>query len=116
MNACPKIEPVRDRAYLDWLRTQPCVCTGWTATEWDAVDPMHVGTLGRGIKSSDDEALPVKHSLHVWGHNEGEMSMFRKHAPDWLIREALRLYAKKLYQEYLIETRGQRYEREHTGA
>jgi hypothetical protein len=101
MNACPKIEPIRDRKWLDFLRTQPCVLTGWAATEWDAVDPMHIGTLGRGIKSGDDEALPVKHSLHVRAHNEGEITMFRKHAPDWLIREAMRLYAKKMYQDYL---------------
>lgn len=101
MNAVPKISPIRDRHYLDWLRTQPCILTGWTATEDSAVDPIHIGTLGKGIKSSDDEALPVRHEFHVRGHNEGEMSMFRKHAPDWLLREALRAYARNFYQDYL---------------
>lgn len=82
MNAVPKLNPVRDRNYLDWLRDQPCVLTGWRATENSAVDPVHVGTLGKGIKSSDDEALPVWHTLHKLGHDHGEMSMFRKHMPE----------------------------------
>ncbi len=104
MNAVPKLNPVRDRKYPDSLRDQPCILTGWTATEEFAVDPMHIGTLGKGIKSSDDEALPVRHEYHVRGHNEGEISMFRKHAPDWLLREALREYARRLYREYRAST------------
>lgn len=107
MNAVPKINPVRDREYLDWLRGQPCILTGWSATEENAVDPIHIGTLGKGIKSSDDEALPVRHEFHVRGHNEGEVSMFRKHAPDRLIRESLRAYARLLYLEYLAAPRQQ---------
>jgi hypothetical protein len=29
------------------------------------------------------------------------MSMFRKHMPDWLLRECLKLYAEQMYQEYI---------------
>lgn len=101
--SAPKLNPVRDRDYLDWLRTQPCILTGWRATDDAAVDPMHIGTLGTGIKSSDDEALPVRHEFHDFGHKWGEMSMFRKQMPEWLIREALRAYARDLYQRYLKE-------------
>ena len=97
----PKLNPVRDREYLDHLRTQPCILTGESATEYEAIDPMHIGTLGRGIKSSDDETLPVRHSLHDLAHRSGEVSMLRKYAPDWLIREAFRAYARALYAEYL---------------
>ena len=100
MTAVPKQNPVRDDAYLKWLRDQPCILTGWTATETSAVDPMHIGTLGKSIKSSDDEALPVRHEFHAFGHQHGEMSMFRKQMPDWLIREALRAYAREMYREY----------------
>lgn len=103
MNAVPKLNPVRDRRYLDWLRDEPCILTGWRATEENAVDPMHIGTLGTGIKSSDDEALPVRHEFHDRGHREGEMSMFRKHMPDWLIREALRAYARESYRAYVAQ-------------
>ena len=31
------------------------------------------------------------------------MSMFRKHAPDWLLREALRAYARGMYRQYVQE-------------
>lgn len=104
MNAVPKTTIVRNRDYLDWLRDQPCILTGWRATEYAAVDPMHIGTLGTGAKSSDDEALPVRHEFHAMGHQHGEMSMFRKQMPDWLIREALRAYAREFYREYLKQT------------
>jgi len=103
MNACPKLNPVRDRTYLDSLRDEPCILTGWRASGEATVDPVHIGTLGKGIKSSDDEALPVWHALHKMGHDHGEMSMFRKHMPDWLIREALRAYAREQYRAYVAQ-------------
>lgn len=92
-----KQPPLRDRAYLDWLRTQPCILTGFHATEFEAVDPCHIGTAGKGMKSPDNEALPIRHSLHVEGHSSGEVTMLRTHAPDWLIRDAFRAYARDLY-------------------
>jgi len=92
---------LRDRKYLDWLRTQPCVLTGWRGSDYEGVDPAHIGTRGKGLKSSDDEVLPIRHSLHVEGHNGGEMTMFRKHLPDDVLREALRAYARELYRNYL---------------
>lgn len=91
---------LRDRKYLDWLRTQPCIVTGLCGTEHEAVDPAHIGTLGKGIKSPDDEALPLLHSMHLVAHQHGEISMFRKYAPDWLIRAALRAYARELYADW----------------
>ena len=103
MTAIPKNPPLRDRKYLDWLRTQPCILTGLHATEADAVDPMHIGTAGRGIKSPDDEAIPVMHFLHVGAHSMGEMAMFRQHMPDWLLRECLRAYARQCYQQWKTE-------------
>lgn len=103
MTLIPKLNPVRDRQYLNWLRDQPCILTGWRATESSAVDPMHVGTLGKGIKSSDDEALPVWHALHVAAHNHGEISMFRKQLPDHVLRDALRALAREYYREYVAQ-------------
>ena len=90
---------VEDRAYLDFLRTERCLITGQYGSDNDAVDPVHIGTRGRGLKT-DDEALPILHSLHHRGHNSGEVSMLRKHAPDWLIRDAFRAYARELYALY----------------
>jgi len=93
---------LRDREYLDWLRTQPCILTGQLGHDAETVDPAHIGTSGKGIKSPDNEALPVIHSLHLEAHNTGEVSMFRKHLPDWLLRDMLRAYAREMYQDYLM--------------
>ena len=92
---------VRDRKYLDYLREQPCILTGRVGhPEIESVDPMHIGTAGKGVKSSDDEALPVIHHLHARGHESGEISMLREVAPDWLLREAFRAYAREQYREW----------------
>lgn len=92
--------PIRDRKYLDWLRTQRCILSGLNASEYDAVDPMHVGTRGKGLKSSDDEALPVLHQLHAKGHAIGEITMLREEAPDDVIRAAFRALAREMYREW----------------
>lgn len=97
MAQIPKQKRFEDRKWLDHLRTRPCILTGLHPNESEAVDPMHIGTLGRGMKAHDYWALPVRHHLHQLGHNIGEISMLRHHAPDWLLREAFRCYAKHLY-------------------
>lgn len=94
-----KEEPVRDREYLDWLRTQPCIFSGIPPAEGRPVDPAHIGTLGKGIKSSDDEALPVLAETHRRMHQQGEMLVVRQVIPDWLLREALRAYAREAYRQ-----------------
>lgn len=95
----PKQKPLRDRKYLDSLKTQRCIITGRSGSDYDAIDPMHIGTAGKSIKSGDDEALPVLHSLHVEAHQHGEITMLRKHAPDALLRDMAKAYAQKLYKE-----------------
>lgn len=101
MNACPKMIIVRDRKYLDWLHDQPCIITGLHGSEYETIDPAHIGTLGKSIKSSDDEVLPVLHRFHGTGHQGGEMSMWRQELPDSILREALRAYARQFYRDYL---------------
>lgn len=97
---------IRDRKYLDFLRDQPCIICGLRGHDQETVDPAHIGTAGKSIKRSDDEALPLMHSLHAEGHQKGEMTMFRKHMPDWLLRECLRAYAREMYAEWKRNTRG----------
>lgn len=97
----PKLTIIRDRAYLDWLHTEACIVTGLRG---ETVEPAHIGTLGKGIKRSDDEVLPLEHRFHANGHNAGEISMFRKMLPDYVLREALRAYARQAYQAYLAST------------
>ena len=94
---------IRDRKYLDWLRSQPCIVTGLFGTENDAIDPSHIGTAGKGLKSSDDEALPLCHSIHSKCHARGEMTVLRELLPNAILREALRALARENYQKYLQE-------------
>ena len=91
---------LRHRAYLDWLREQPCIITGFAGNENEAVDPAHIGQAGMGAKSSDDEALPVRHSIHQLMHDKGELKIYREQMPDWLLREALRAYAREFYRNW----------------
>lgn len=90
---------VTDRKYLDWLRDQPCIFTGQSATDNESVVPMHIGTYGKAQKS-DDEALPAINWFHQAAHNRGEISYIRENAPDWLLREAMRAYAREWYREW----------------
>ena len=94
---------IRDRNYLDWLRHQRCILTGRSGSDDETVDPVHIGTAGKSIKSSDDEVLPVLHTYHAIGHQHGEITMFRTCLPDAILRRALRALARELYQEYLRE-------------
>ena len=96
----PKRPPVRDKAYILWLRQQPCVITGLRTSANETVDPMHIGTAGKGIKSGDDEVLPVIHHYHALAHQGGELTMFRKWLPDDVLRAALRAYARERHAAY----------------
>jgi hypothetical protein len=87
---------LRDRAWLDHLRTQPCICLGISGES----EPAHIGSAGRGLKSPDDEALPLHYSVHRDCHQYGEMSILRKYLPDDVLRAALRALAREMYREY----------------
>lgn len=100
MNAVPKLNVVRDRKYLDWLHDQPCIITGQRGTEYETVDPAHIGAF-KGMKRGDDEVLPMMHRFHAAGHQHSEMATLRQMLPDYVLREALRAYARQLYQTYL---------------
>ena len=96
--AFPKPGILRDRSYLNWLRTQRCIFTGLLPSEYEAIDPAHLGTAGKGLKSPDDEVFPVRHSIHLEMHQRGEITTIRKYAPDWLILAAMRAYGRELYK------------------
>lgn len=96
----PKIEPLRDQKWLDHLKTERCLITGERGTEYEGVDPAHVGTLGRGIKSPDNEVLPILHRYHAMQPQMGEMTMWRKFIPDDVLRAALKAYAREMYAEW----------------
>lgn len=100
VNAVPKTKALRDRAWLDHLRTEACVITGQKGTADESVVPTHIGTAGKSLKSPDDEALPIKQGIHQQMHSRGEISVLRAMAPDWLLRAAFRAYARELYRAW----------------
>ena len=107
----PKSRIVRDQKWLDHLKTERCLITGQFGNEYEAVDPAHIGTLGRSIKSSDDECLPILHRFHAAQPGVGEISMFRANLPDAILRLALRAYAREMYAEWKASPHRITYER-----
>jgi len=105
MPANPKVKTLRDPAYLLWLRDQPCLISGLSATDSESVVAAHLGTGGKGIKSPDNEAIPVLNSRHQNMHVYGEVRTLRS-APDWLIRDAFRALAREMYAKYKADHAG----------
>lgn len=64
----PKERAARDRAYLDWVRGQPCVVTGMYG-----VEAHHVIGHGRcgTVKTSDYLAIPLTREMHRRLHDKG---------------------------------------------
>ena len=87
---------LRDDAWRKDIRDMPCLFTGLRATNYESVVPAHIGTLGKAIKSPDDEILPVLHTIHQRMHNGGEIEVFRN-APADVLRAAFRALARELY-------------------
>lgn len=96
----PKLNPIRDKKWREFLHTQPCIITGMCGHDYETVDPAHIGTLGKGIKRGDNEMLPILHRFHAAGHGAGEISMFREELPDGVLRDALRALAREMYAEW----------------
>jgi hypothetical protein len=59
------MKPVRNSAYLAWIRTLPCcVCR---TTRW--IEAAHTGPRGLGQKSSDTSAIPLCAKHHRTGND-----------------------------------------------
>ena len=90
----------RSRKYLDAVREMRCIFTGLHSTEWETVDPAHIGTAGKGLKSPDNEVLPVIHGIHREMHQRGEMTVLRERMSDILLRDMARAYARERFEEW----------------
>lgn len=75
MTACPKTEIIRDREHLDWIKTLPCLVSGFSPC-----DPHHIkrGWLMGGVTPSDNRAIPLTRVNHSLLHNEGELRFLYK--------------------------------------
>ncbi len=92
------MSPLRDRAYLDSLRDERCVITGRQTSEFEAVDPAHIGVNGMSSKAGDDCALPILHSVHQDMHQRGACTVLRRVIPDDVLIAALQAYARERYR------------------
>ena len=54
--------PARSRAYLDWIRSQPCTVDGCLGRSQAA----HTGEHGLGMKAPDWDAIPLCAEHHLW--------------------------------------------------
>lgn len=99
MTAFLKDKPLRDPTYLLAIRDMPCLFTGLRANDSESVVPAHIGTAGKGMKSPDNEVLPLSNSVHQRMHRIGEISVLSD-APAHVIRAAFRALARELYAEW----------------
>lgn len=75
--------PQRDRGYLAWIRTLPCLCCG---SETD-IQAAHTGSDGgMAIKASDGTAIPLCADCHTAAahayHRLGRAEFARRHQLD----------------------------------
>ena len=57
---------VRDRAYLDAVKTLPCCASHLPGVDpcWGPIDPHHTTRHGAGVKGDDDKAIPLCRKHH----------------------------------------------------
>lgn len=58
-----KKQPARDKRYLGWIKTLPCLDCGYHDTV-----PHHVFTGGMSTKCSDYDTIPLCHVCHHEWH------------------------------------------------
>ena len=84
----------RSKAYLKFLRTQPCVaCRQMPIERVIDVVPAHKGG-GMGIKGHDKEALPLCVSCHSEEHR-GQRTFWEDKDRDFLVRQHWDSYIKR---------------------
>lgn len=99
----PKLNLIRDRKYLDWVRQQPCVITGKTGED---IDPSHIryGVYAAAMKPCDSLVVPLSNELHQLSHRgNGEVAFWCTYLPENpdLLMRALKAHARENYRSYL---------------
>jgi len=93
-----KSPPLRDLAYLKWQRTQRCLICGRKGDDQMSVVAAHIGTAGRGLKSSDSETMPLCDDDHRRAHTWGEIGFLRNNIPNTILREMIRAWCRMNYE------------------
>jgi hypothetical protein len=93
--------PIREPAYLAWLRKRPCACGCGKPPPSDAAH-LRSGSIaygkeypGLGAKPSDMWAMPLNRSCHMRQHNYGdELGFWAAHGTFDPFGRAMRYYAE----------------------
>ncbi|MCK5616199.1 DUF968 domain-containing protein [Candidatus Pacearchaeota archaeon] len=89
----------RSKAYLEFIKTLPCVVCGREAGEYLSVVPAHqkLGEGGIGIKPPDTHCLPLCHYCHTHEHR-GERTFWQgvNINRERIIIKCLTLYLEKI--------------------
>jgi hypothetical protein len=82
--ALPKNPPARDKAYLAYVREQICAVYGNDCG--GVTEAAHIGTTGRGMKSSDLFTIPLCSRHHRESHDVGIITFQANHLLDvWAV-------------------------------
>jgi len=103
---------VDDENYRIHLRNQPCVISGYEASEMGgvAVDPSHIsfGNYARGMKANVWHCLPIRHDLHL-KCDAGNQATFWQAAfneDPWLCMEAVKALSEMKYLRWKLARGG----------
>ena len=92
--------PPRDPDYIDWIREQPCIMSGYHGEKGE-VHPAHIRYGFCGLeKPPDYHVLPLRHDLHRAQHDKGETSFWLENIDEHLLMTALKTLAEKMYWEW----------------
>lgn len=95
----------RDKKYLESLKESRCAISGLLTSEYETVDPAHIGHDGGGVgkKTHDYDCLPIIHHLHVDQHRVGEFAFWNGVAtrPGFLM-SFVKAYARMRYLRWLV--------------
>ena len=99
MPAVPKPRPVKDARYLAWVRTRPCVCSGWKDCNYDF---SLTGTRQNEVnhlqgRSNDSLVIPLCPGHHrtnpvSWHHGQATFMAKYGWTKDQLLAHAEQLY------------------------
>lgn len=69
--ALPKLDPARDKAYLAFVRSQPCSIRGRAEHRCRGpVQAAHINVTGLRIKASDFATIPLCEKGHIWTQHQ----------------------------------------------
>ena len=108
----PKNKTVKDKNYVRWIKSQPCVITGQQATIHHLIN---YGTSGGAMKSDDYLSFPLCNEYHTGnkgihrGVKDWEKGFYQQ--PHYIILTLTRAYAEgeinqEIYDKYFDICKG----------